>query len=158
LEVALELEGEAYWRRLRKMRREALKIMELLEKFSPRLVGSVWRGVIKPGSDIDIELDCSEPSPVTEILKENGYSIKSLEEVRVPEPLREGSLWRIETETESRVEVEIILKEHQYYSNPPLCDIYGDPKKGLTLTELEKIMDKKPDKLFTPRRKKNGNR
>lgn len=50
-EVAMELkryaesvEGQAYYERLRSMREDALRIMERLSEFNPRLVGSVWRG------------------------------------------------------------------------------------------------------------------
>ncbi|MEM2254872.1 MAG: tRNA adenylyltransferase, partial [Candidatus Bathyarchaeia archaeon] len=51
LEVAMELdkiaeenEGKKRQERLVQMRKEALKLMKILEKYSPVLVGSVWRG------------------------------------------------------------------------------------------------------------------
>ena len=62
-EVALELnriadedEGPARKQRLVQMRQEALKIMIITEQHDPMLIGSVWRGTIRRGSDIDIAL------------------------------------------------------------------------------------------------------
>src|SRR5665647_1788035 len=61
LEVALELEkiaeeneGPKRKECLIQMRKEALAIMQLLGGFCPVLIGSVWRGTIKQGSDIDV--------------------------------------------------------------------------------------------------------
>ena len=61
LEIALELdriaeenEGEKRRDALIQMRTEALEVMWLLSAFCPVLIGSVWRGTIKQGSDIDL--------------------------------------------------------------------------------------------------------
>jgi predicted nucleotidyltransferase len=68
LEVALELdkiaeenEGSKRKERLIEMRKEALKIMKLLDRYCPVLIGSVWRGTIKHGSDIDIAVYTDDP-------------------------------------------------------------------------------------------------
>lgn len=151
LEVALESEGEEYWRRLSDMRNEALGLMEAVSDLNPRLVGSVWRGIVKPSSDIDIEVDCEELGTVLKKLKEKDFEILGVEEINLPEPIREGSLVKIKTKTRKDYDAEIILKEHIAYLNPPRCDIYGDVKKGLTLTELKKILRKEPSRLFIPR-------
>ena len=151
LEIALEAEGEEYWRRLRRLRETALKLMETLRKFNPRLVGSVWRGVVKPGSDIDVEVDWENPPEIVETLKKAGYMVKDVEPVNVPEPLRIGSLWRIKLEIDG-LEAEVILKEHEAYLNPQPCPIYGDPRKGLSLSELRKLLERDPERLFIPRR------
>lgn len=151
LEVALESEGDKYWEKLSDMRREALELMKKLSEFNPRLVGSVWRGVIKPNSDIDIELDCEELERVLAVLKENKFEILEIYKIDLPEPLREGSLVKVKTKTSKGYTVEIILKEHSAYLNPSRCDIYGDVKKGLTLTELEKVVKEEPARLFIPR-------
>jgi predicted nucleotidyltransferase len=110
LEYAVLVEGDEYWRRLRRFREEALHLMMTLSSFRPRLVGSVWRGIIKPSSDIDIELDFTDPEPVKRKLLEEGYRIVEEGPIEVPEPLRYGSLWRIEVETPAGSRAEIILK------------------------------------------------
>ncbi len=150
LEYALLIEGDDYWKRLKRLREEALQLMTALSNFRPRLIGSVWRGVIKPGSDIDIELDFTDPRPVKKKLLEEGYGILEEGPIDVPEPLRCGSLWRIKIRISAGSEAEIILKEHEWYVKPPRCDIYGDPKKGLNLVELREVLEKRPDALFIP--------
>jgi len=150
LKIALETEGEDYWKRLVSLRRIAYNVMEKFSEFNPRLIGSVWRGIIKPKSDIDIELDCEDLEKVLNKVVESGLKIENVERIDLPEPLREGSIARIRVKVED-VYVEIILKEHQAYLNPAKCDIYEDRKKGLTLTELKKILMEDPVKLFIPR-------
>ena len=61
LEVAMELdkladevEGTSRGELLIDMRKKALQIMDEIASFNPKLVGSVWRGTSKKGSDIDI--------------------------------------------------------------------------------------------------------
>ncbi|MCD6535598.1 MAG: hypothetical protein J7K49_01025 [Thaumarchaeota archaeon] len=124
--------------------------MDILRDFSPRLVGSVWRGIIKPRSDIDIEVDYVDPEPIKKRLIENGYALVEEGRVDVPEHLRQGSLWKIKVRTKLGNEAEIILKEHSWYLNPPKCDIFGDVKKGLRLSELLKVLKESPSKLFIP--------
>ena len=150
LEYALLVEGEEYWRRLERLRREALSIMRILEEFEPRLVGSVWRGIIKPGSDIDIEVDYEDPDPVKEKLEKSGYPVLEEGAVEVPEPLRFGSLWRLKFQTPGGTMAEVILKEHKWYINPPRCDIFGDVKRGLKPAELAEVLAESPRKLFIP--------
>ncbi len=150
LEYGLLIEGDRYWNRLEKLRREALSLMDVLIEFNPRLVGSVWRGIVKPESDIDIEVDCTDPEPIKQRLIENGYAISEEGPVEVPEPLRFGSLWRIKAKRGPGNVVEIILKEHKWYLNPPKCDIFGDVKRGLRKAELEKVLESSPHKLFAP--------
>jgi len=154
LEYALEVEGDYYWMRLKELRDEALEVMEDLSEFNPRLVGSVWRGIVKPSSDIDIELDSENLEEVKQRIEESGYKILGIERINVPEPLRHGSLWRIRILGKRGHEVEIILKEHQNYLNPPRCDIFGDIKKGLNISELRKVLRKMPMALFIPERGK----
>ena len=150
LEYALLIEGDEYWARLEMLRREVLTLMNVLAEFNPRLVGSVWRGIIKPQSDIDIEIDYVDPEPVKKKLRRGGYKILEEESIDVPEPLRYGSLWRIKVKTKLGNEAEIILKEHNWYVNPPKCDIFGDIKKGLRRSELEKVLEQAPHSLFIP--------
>jgi predicted nucleotidyltransferase len=82
LEVALELdkiakeqEGQGRLERLIKMRKEALKLMEILEKHHPILVGSVWRGAINHGSDIDITVYHNEPTHILDAMKKNDFKL-----------------------------------------------------------------------------------
>lgn len=49
-------EGEDRFLRLGDMRRQGLFLMKLLKQFHPRLIGSVLKGQIRQGSDIDIHV------------------------------------------------------------------------------------------------------
>ena len=86
LEVALELdsiaeetEGAARKERLVQMRLEALKIMKILEAHKPLLIGSVWRGTIRRGSDIDVAVYHDSPSEIANLLKAKGVDVSKTE-------------------------------------------------------------------------------
>src|SRR5438132_14425009 len=61
-------EGERRTARLREMRLCALKMMRLLCRFKPRLIGSVMTGHVRAGSDIDLHLFCHSAEAVTSTL------------------------------------------------------------------------------------------
>ena len=65
-------EGEARTQNLREMRLEALRLMRLLGRFKPRLIGSVMTGHVRAGSDIDLHVFSDSIDAVTSILDENG--------------------------------------------------------------------------------------
>jgi hypothetical protein len=64
-------EGPKRLDRLRDMRVEALRLMRKLTRFRPRLIGSVWTGHVRNGSDIDIHIFCDSQSIVTDCLDEH---------------------------------------------------------------------------------------
>ena len=65
-------EGPKRLEHLRDMRVEALRLMRTLARFRPRLIGSVWTGHVRHGSDIDIHLFCDSLALVTDTLDEHG--------------------------------------------------------------------------------------
>ncbi len=65
-------EGDKRLDHLRDMRIEALRLMRKLTRFRPRLIGSVWTGHVRKGSDIDIHLFCDSLALVTNTLDELG--------------------------------------------------------------------------------------
>jgi hypothetical protein len=58
-------EGEARTANLRDMRLAALRLMRLLRRFRPRLIGSVMTGHTRKGSDIDLHLFSDAIEPIT---------------------------------------------------------------------------------------------
>lgn len=62
-------EGDARQDHLQHMRIAALRIMRLLHRFHPRLIGSVWTGHVRQGSDIDLHLFADSVSSVTAVLE-----------------------------------------------------------------------------------------
>jgi predicted nucleotidyltransferase len=65
-------EGEQRTVNLKDMRLHALRLMRLLCRFRPRLIGSVMTGHVRKGSDIDLHLFSDHIEPVTSLLDEEG--------------------------------------------------------------------------------------
>jgi len=68
-------EGEARTANLKAMRLEALRLMRVLRRFRPRLIGSVMTGHIRKGSDIDIHAFCDGVELLTGLLENEGYQL-----------------------------------------------------------------------------------
>jgi predicted nucleotidyltransferase len=68
-------EGEGRTANLRAMRLAALAMMERLERFRPRLIGSVLTGHIRAGSDIDIHVFSDSVENVADALEQHGLPL-----------------------------------------------------------------------------------
>jgi predicted nucleotidyltransferase len=143
--IANEAEGRERQRRLVEMRKTALGVMKSLNAFSPLLIGSVWRGTARKGSDVDIIALARSSSEVEAALKE--YKIKEKGEVNFKGGVHAYHL-KIDAEP---YEVEIVVRTPVEYTEDR-CDIYGDVKCGVTLRELERLLRVDPLRKFVPRR------
>ncbi|QDU93424.1 HD domain-containing protein [Lignipirellula cremea] len=65
-------EGDARVENLLEMRLEALRLMRVLERFRPRLIGSVLTGHVRRGSDIDLHLFSDSVEPIGAALEQEG--------------------------------------------------------------------------------------
>jgi hypothetical protein len=65
-------EGDRRNRHLKEMRLEALRLMRLLRRFRPRLIGSVMTGHVRKGSDIDLHVFCDNAGLITDLLDQEG--------------------------------------------------------------------------------------
>jgi predicted nucleotidyltransferase len=74
--LAAEHEGPAREDRLLALREAAAEVMELLEDFSPRLVGSVLTGHIKSTSDIDLHVFAEEHEVVGDVLLDADFDVE----------------------------------------------------------------------------------
>ena len=144
--LADEIEGGVRQRRLIEMRKIALKVMTNLRDFNPRLIGSVWRGTARSGSDIDIVALASSPQSVEVALK--SYKIKEKGEVTFKGGVRAYS-FKLDLGGD---EVEVVVRDPTDDSNE-ICDIYGDIKRGLTMPELERLLRADPLRRFVPKRR-----
>jgi predicted nucleotidyltransferase len=156
LEVALELnrlaeekEGSARNERLIFMRKEALKIMKILEAFHPLLLGSVWRGTIHQGSDIDIAVYAETPENVVNALKANNFMVQKNVWETVNKHGKTLSSFHINGESE-KTEVEIVVRRLEEVGEKRKCEVFGDLIKGLRIPELEKVLKENPLKQFLP--------
>ena len=157
LEVALELdkivdmlEAAARKERLVRMRKEALQIMTILKEYCPVLIGSVWRGNIRQGSDIDISMYYDTPDDIMDTLKEKGFKISKTErmtETKVGTP--ETSL-HIYVETKSKQTAELVVRNAEKAESKRKCEIFGDEISGLKVEELERLLNENPTEKFLP--------
>jgi hypothetical protein len=65
-------EGDRRTQHLKEMRLEALRLMRLLRRFRPRLIGSVMTGHVRKGSDIDLHVFCDSPGVFADVLAQEG--------------------------------------------------------------------------------------
>ncbi|MCX8170566.1 MAG: nucleotidyltransferase domain-containing protein [Candidatus Bathyarchaeota archaeon] len=149
--IADEYEGERRKIRLVQMRKEALKIMEHLKAFYPRLIGSVWRGTANKNSDIDIVLFAPDKSTVVEALVNGGFNISRIETTPTARD-GGGEATHIFLELPSGDKAEIIVRRTEDMHIIERCDIYGDLKKGLTISQLKEVLEKDPLKKFIPKK------
>ena len=157
LEVALELdriaeenEGEKRGERLVQMRREALEIMRLLGGFCPVLIGSVWRGTIKQGSDIDIAVYTDDPEEILKILKATGINVQKTMWTKVNKRGTTLESFHIYAETVSKHGLEIVARSREEAGKKRKCETFGDDLKGLSIKELEKVLETNPSRQFIP--------
>lgn len=149
--ISDEYEGPSRRVRLIEMRREALKIMEVLEDFNPKLVGSVWRGTANRNSDVDITVFSEDANVVIDRLRRLGVDVVRVEEVPfVKQGERRGSS-HIYLKLESGYEVEITVRSPEEADREEICEIYGDPVRGLSCEELRRVLKEDPLRRFTPK-------
>jgi predicted nucleotidyltransferase len=157
LEVALELdkiaeenEGKKRRERLVQMRNEALEIMRLLGGFCPVLIGSVWRGTIKQGSDIDIAVYSDDPEEILKSLKAGGIKFQKTAWTTVNKHGATKASFHICAETVSKHGLEIVARSREEAGKKRKCETFGDELKGLNIQELEKVLETDPTQQFIP--------
>jgi hypothetical protein len=157
LEVALELdkiaedqEGPKRKERLIEMRKEALDVMTMLRAFCPVLIGSVWRGTIKQGSDIDIAVYTDEPEKILNRLKTSNIKISGTSWTTVNKRGITLSSFHIYAQTPGKNAIEIVARSSEEAGKKRRCEIFGDEMKGLNIRDLEKTLATHPTKQFIP--------
>lgn len=137
-------EGERRTDNLREMRIEALRMMRLLARFRPRLIGSVLTGHIRAGSDIDLHLFSDSIESISHVLDEQGL-IYELERKRV----RKHDEERIFTHfhVRDRFPFELTLypadKAHHVFKS----SITGQAIDRTSIAELEQFLEREYPEL-----------
>jgi predicted nucleotidyltransferase len=156
LDVAMELdkladenEGSSRIERLTRMRSEALRLMKLLSAYQPLLIGSVWRGTIRKGSDIDLAVYHDSPEEILFLVKEN-LEITGAERVTVTKYGRPHSSFHIHCDTSRGEKVEIVIRNAEEAGIRRKCEIFGDEIRGLNQKELERVLKENPAQRFLP--------
>lgn len=148
--IAEEREGASRQERLVRMRKEALQIMQILEDFNPRLIGSVWRGAINKNSDIDIVAFASTPNAILAQLQKDSFSIVKTEWSSVTKEGRKETSFHIYLALPSGNEAEVVVRSAEKMNRYGKCEIYGDMVTGLNGRQLAKVLRENPLARFVP--------
>ncbi len=149
-QIAEEREGTQRKERLLRMRKEAKEIMEALEEFSPRLVGSVWRGTARQGSDIDIIAFSQDHLQVLRQIQKQNFEVSRSERLSVTKEGEKESSFHIHISFPSGDEAEVVVRSLSSLGKQERCETYGDIKTGLSLNQLTKVLKENPLQKFVP--------
>ena len=130
-------EGDARSANLRDMRLEALRMMRLLARFRPRLIGSVMTGHIRAGSDIDLHLFADHIEPITTILDEQGV-VYDVERKRVRKHDEERVFTHIHVQDTFPFELTVYPADKAHYVFK--SSITGKAIERASVRELEQFM------------------
>jgi predicted nucleotidyltransferase len=157
LEVAIELdkiveenEGSDREEWLVQMRQEALKTMLFLKDHNPLLLGSVWRGTIRRGSDIDIAVYHDVPDEILRLLEKAGFRISKTEWTKVTKKGKHEASFHIYVVSSNKQIAEIVVRSAEEAGRKRKCEIFGDEIKGLNIHELERVLKESPEQKFIP--------
>lgn len=149
-EIAEEKEGSSRRERLSQMRKEAFQIMGVLKAFHPRLVGSVWRGTAHRNSDIDVVTFSSDHDAVLDSLVKGSFRVVRTEWCSVTKRGKKESSFHIYLVLSSGNEVEVVVRSPEKMSLLGKCEIYGDVVKGLSYSQLQRVLKENPLQRFVP--------
>ena len=155
LEVAIELdqiagetEGSARTERLIQMRTDALEIMKIMRFSSPVLIGSVWRGTIRRGSDIDLEAFTDNPDALIGILKLGNVKVLKTQQITTTEHGKSCASLHVFGESLGGYPIEIVIRPLEEAGRRRTCDTFGDEIKGLTYPRPRKTTQRIPNEAF----------
>ena len=148
--IAEEREGTQRKEMLLRMRKEAKQIMEPLKEFSPRLVGSVWRGTARQSSDIDVIAFSQDHLQILRQLQKHSFEVARSEWLSVTKEGRKEASFHIHVFFPSGDEAEVVVRSFSNLRKQEKCETYGDVKKGMNLNQLTKVLNENPLQKFVP--------
>ena len=136
-------EGDSRRDNLREMRLEALRLMRLLARFRPRLIGSVMTGHVRAGSDIDLHLFSNSLEAVTAILDEQGC-VYDVEHKRVRKQNEERVFTHLHIRDRFPFELTMYACDQAHFVFK--SSITGKPIERASIAELEQFLQREyPD-------------
>ncbi len=132
-------EGDGRTVNLREMRLEALRLMRLLRRFRPRLIGSVFTGHIRQGSDIDLHLFCDRVESVAATLDAEAM-VYDVERKRVRKDGEERVFTHIHIKDRFPVELTIYASDKAHYVFK--SSITGKAIERASINELEQFLQR----------------
>ena len=130
-------EGDSRFDNLRDMRIEALRVMKLLTKFRPRLIGSVLTGHIRAGSDIDLHVFSDSVESVSHELEREGM-VFDVERKRVRKHGEERTFVHIHIKDRFPLELTVYPADKAHYVWK--SSITGKAMERASIAELEQFL------------------
>jgi predicted HD phosphohydrolase len=130
-------EGQRQRDNLYAMRIEALRVMRLLARFRPRLIGSVLTGHVRQGSDIDIHLFSDSASAVCLLLDDEGL-LYDVERKRVRKQGEERIFTHIHVKDSFPLELTIYAADQAHQVTK--SSVTGKPMERASIAELEQLL------------------
>ncbi len=121
-----------------RMRLKALEIMQMLNSFSPRLIGSVSTGRIKRTSDIDLHVFCDDIELLTTFLTDNNIGFEQ-KEVMVMKGNRPHLYQHVYLFNEFDIELSVYPSNELRVVSRSSTD--GKPIIRMTKQKLERIVE-----------------
>ncbi|MEL7500348.1 MAG: HD domain-containing protein [Planctomycetota bacterium] len=137
-QLARMLEGDRRTANLREMRIEALRVMRILQRYRPRLIGSVLTGHIRQGSDIDLHLFSDSVEAVTAELDYHGF-VYDTEYKRVVKQ-GERNIYK-HVHIQDRFPIELTIYPTDKVSYVFKSSITGKPIERASLAELVPVLE-----------------
>lgn len=136
-------EGETRNANLRAMRLEALRLMRVLARFRPRLIGSVWTGHVRRGSDIDIHLFSDSLEAITAALENDG-AVFDVQRKRVRKHGEERVFTHVHIQDRFPIELTVYASDKAHYVFK--SSVTGKAIERASLKELEQfLIDEQPE-------------
>jgi len=136
-------EGDRRDQNLRHMRIEALRMMRILWRFRPRLIGSTLTGHVRKGSDIDVHVFSDSLEPITSLLESEGIPYEVERKL-----VHKGGAEQLYTHVHvrDRFDVELTVypsdKAHHVFKS----SITGKAIERASIAELERLLSEEyPD-------------
>ena len=130
-------EGPKRLEHLHDMRLEALRLMRKLARFRPRLIGSVWTGHVRHGSDIDIHIFSDSQAIVTDTLDEYALPYE-VQKKRIVKYGEERVFTHIHIDDRFPYELTLYPEDKVHYVFK--SSITGQPIERASIAELENAL------------------
>jgi predicted nucleotidyltransferase len=141
--LARTIEGETRRANLREMRLEALRLMRILRRFRPRLIGSVMTGHTRRGSDIDLHVFADSAESVAATLEQEGM-VYDIERKLVRKQGQEQGFTHIHVKDRFPFELTVYPADKAHYVFK--SSITGKAIERASIAELEQLLEREyPD-------------
>jgi hypothetical protein len=135
--LARMLEGDSRNEHLQQMRLDALRLMRILQRFHPRLIGSVLTGHIRRGSDIDLHVFTDHLEVITAELDYHGYRY----DVQYKRVVKQGEsqLYK-HIHVQDRYTFELTVYPSNKSAFPFRSSITGKPIEKANVSQVEQLL------------------